>query len=412
MASACPLSDGVCAASSPSPASARRRSSSPDAPTALRRRPLPRVALARHRTVPRRPHQGRGRHPVAAERLLHRRRERRRLEDDRRRPHVDADLRRPADRLDRRASPSRRPIRTSSTSAAAKDCSGRISRPATASTSPPTPAARWTHLGLRDGQQIPQIIVDPRNPESTVRRRARASVRPERRARRVPIDRRRPHVRAGALQGREHRRGRRRVRSGRSADTIYAVLWEARQGPWENGAWQRARQRAVQIHRRRHDVAAARRRACRRSPTGSDASASPSRRAIRNRLYAVVDAGRERRASTGPTTRARHWTRVNADPRVVGRPAPTSPTVRVDPKNPDIVYVAEHRRVEIDRRRQDVHRVARRAGRRRLPQASGSIPIDPDVMILTSRSGRDRHASTAARRGAPGTTSRRRSSTT
>src|SRR6266508_5283911 len=23
----------------------------------------------------------------------------------------------------------------------------------------------WTHLGLRDGQQIPQIIVDPRNPD-------------------------------------------------------------------------------------------------------------------------------------------------------------------------------------------------------------------------------------------------------
>jgi len=26
-------------------------------------------------------------------------------------------------------------------------------------------AATWTHLGLRDGQQIPNIIVDPRNPE-------------------------------------------------------------------------------------------------------------------------------------------------------------------------------------------------------------------------------------------------------
>ncbi|MBE0712417.1 MAG: glycoside hydrolase, partial [Candidatus Aminicenantes bacterium] len=25
--------------------------------------------------------------------------------------------------------------------------------------------ATWTHLGLRDGQQIPQIIVDPRNPD-------------------------------------------------------------------------------------------------------------------------------------------------------------------------------------------------------------------------------------------------------
>ena len=71
----------------------------------------------------------------------------------------------------------------------------------------------WTHLGLRDGQQIPQIVVDPRNPEPAVRRRARPSVRPERGARHLPLDRRRPDVPEGALQGREHRRQRRRDRS-------------------------------------------------------------------------------------------------------------------------------------------------------------------------------------------------------
>ena len=64
----------------------------------------------------------------------------------------------------------------------------------------------WTHLGLRDGQQIPQIIVDPRDPEPAVRRGARPSVRAERGARHLPLDRRRPDVREGALQGREHRR--------------------------------------------------------------------------------------------------------------------------------------------------------------------------------------------------------------
>ncbi len=37
----------------------------------------------------------------------------------------------------------------------------------------------WTHLGLRDGQQIPQIAVDPRDPNQGFCRGGRASVRPE-----------------------------------------------------------------------------------------------------------------------------------------------------------------------------------------------------------------------------------------
>ena len=71
----------------------------------------------------------------------------------------------------------------------------------------------WTHLGLRDAQQIPKIAVDPSEPEPPVRRRARPSVRAERGARHLPLDRRRPQLRARALQGREHRRQGRRHRS-------------------------------------------------------------------------------------------------------------------------------------------------------------------------------------------------------
>ena len=106
----------------------------------VRSRSVPGAALAQHRPVSRRPHQGRRRHSVTAERLLHRRRERRRVEDDRLRPHLEADLRRPADRLDRRDRGRAVRSRTSSTSAAARACSGPTSRPATASTNRPTPA--------------------------------------------------------------------------------------------------------------------------------------------------------------------------------------------------------------------------------------------------------------------------------
>ena len=91
--------------------------------------------------------------------------ERGRVEDHRLRPDVEPDLRRPADRARSARSPSRRRTRTSSTSAAARGCSARTCRWATASTSRPTAGATWTHLGLRDGQQIPQIIVDPRDPD-------------------------------------------------------------------------------------------------------------------------------------------------------------------------------------------------------------------------------------------------------
>src|SRR2546421_7454100 len=94
----------------------------------------------------------------------------------------------------------------------------------------------WTHLGLRDGQQIPQIAIDPRNPDRIL----------------VAV--------AGHPYGPNQERGIFRSTDGGKtfekvlykdeniggADVLfdptnpniaYASLWEARQGPWENGAW-------------------------------------------------------------------------------------------------------------------------------------------------------------------------------
>ena len=62
-------------------------------------------------------------------------------------------------------SPSRRPIPTSSTSAAARACSGPICPPATASTNPRDGGKTWKNVGLRDGQQISAILVDPTDPD-------------------------------------------------------------------------------------------------------------------------------------------------------------------------------------------------------------------------------------------------------
>jgi photosystem II stability/assembly factor-like uncharacterized protein len=95
----------------------------------------------------------------------------------------------------------------------------------------------WTHLpGLRDGQQIPKIVVDSRNSNRLF----------------VAV--------LGHPYGPNEERGVFRSVDGgltfqkvlykdedtgakdvdidpQNPDTIYATLWESRQGPWENGAW-------------------------------------------------------------------------------------------------------------------------------------------------------------------------------
>ena len=243
----------------------------------------------------------------------------------------------------------------------------------------------WTHLGLRDGQQIPHIVVDPRDPESAVRRGARPPVRPERRARHLPIDRRRQDVRARALQGREHRRRRPRVRSGRSASTIYAALWEARQGPWENAAWTGPGSGLFKstdggttwrpLTQGPADV----RRGTR------PASASPSRRPIATRLYAVVDAGAQRRHL--PLGRRRR----ELDPRE-RRPAgrsrgrPTRPTFACIPPMPTSSSCRRSSRGSRPT-------AARRSSRWRGAPGGDDYqqiwinPTNPDVMIMTADQG-------------------------
>ncbi len=95
---------------------------------------------------------------------------------------------------------------------------------------------KWTHLGLRDGQQIPQIAVDPKNPDRIF----------------VAV--------AGHPYGPNEERGIYRSLDGGQTfekvlyrdenvgasdvlldpgnpQIIYAALWESREAPWENGAF-------------------------------------------------------------------------------------------------------------------------------------------------------------------------------
>src|SRR5262245_1149771 len=92
----------------------------------------------------------------------------------------------------------------------------------------------WTHLGLRDGQQIPQIIVDPRDPK-----RLFVAVlghpygpNPERGIFRSTDG---GETFQKVLYKDEDTGGVDLAFDPKNPDVVYAVLWQARQAPWENG---------------------------------------------------------------------------------------------------------------------------------------------------------------------------------
>ena len=94
----------------------------------------------------------------------------------------------------------------------------------------------WAHLGLRDGQQIPQIAVDPRDANHLLVAVAGHPYGPnEERGIFRSTD-------GGATFGKvlykdENTGGADVLIDPAHPDVAYAALWEARQGPWENAAW-------------------------------------------------------------------------------------------------------------------------------------------------------------------------------
>ena len=94
----------------------------------------------------------------------------------------------------------------------------------------------WTHLGLRDGQQLRQIAVDPRDPN-----RLFVAVvghpygpNPERGVYRS-LDGGKTFERV--LYKDENTGASDVALDPSDPNTVYAALWESREGPWENGVW-------------------------------------------------------------------------------------------------------------------------------------------------------------------------------
>lgn len=194
----------------------------------------------------------------------------------------------------------------------------------------------WTNTGLRDGQQVSSVLVDPKDEN-----RAFVAV-------------------LGHPYGANEERGVFRTLDGGKtwkkalykdentgavalafdpgdAKTVYAVLWAARLGPWENGAWQGPGSGLFKST----DGGDTWKPLTTGLPTAADGLGRIGldvSHTAPNRLFAIVDApkrGGLYRSDDG----GEKWQLVNADPRLWGRGSDFA-EVKIDPKNEDLLYVA------------------------------------------------------------------------
>ncbi len=94
----------------------------------------------------------------------------------------------------------------------------------------------WTHLGLEDGQQIPKIAVDPKNSDTIFVAVLGHPYGPnEERGIYRSTDGGKNFTKV--LYVNENTGGDDVAIDPSNPNTIYATLWEAREGPWENGEW-------------------------------------------------------------------------------------------------------------------------------------------------------------------------------
>ncbi|OLE83320.1 MAG: glycoside hydrolase [Acidobacteria bacterium 13_1_20CM_2_65_9] len=194
----------------------------------------------------------------------------------------------------------------------------------------------WTHLGLRDGQQIPYIIVDPRDAN-----RFFVAVLGH------PYG---PNEERGVYRSTDGGRTFEKVLSKdentgasdleldpKNPDIVYACLWEQRQGPWENGAWAGTNGGIFKST----DGGRSWRQLTRGLPEEGVVQADITIAASDpNRIYATVASPRAvgiyRSDDAGES-----WTRITTDNRPAGRigggdlPVPTA-----HPTNPDVVMMA------------------------------------------------------------------------
>ena len=194
----------------------------------------------------------------------------------------------------------------------------------------------WINTGLKDGQQIGSIIIDPTNENRifvavlghpygpNTERGVYRTIDGGKNWERVLYK----DENTGAIQV---------VFDPKNPNIIYADLWAARQGPWENGAWQGTESGLFKST----DGGNTWKKLNKGLPTIEEGlgrigfCVAPSNP---NRLYATVDAGK-----LGGIYRSddagENWILINPDGRLWGRGSDFA-EIKADPKNADIVYTA------------------------------------------------------------------------
>ncbi len=195
----------------------------------------------------------------------------------------------------------------------------------------------WKHCGLNDGQQIGAMIVDPQDLNRVF----------------VAV--------LGHPYGANEERGIYRSIDGgiswrkvlyrdentgaialafdpTNAQIIYADLWSSRQGPWENGSWQGPGSGLYKST----DGGTTWRQLTKGLPSyeqGLGRIGFGISQSNPNQMSALVDASSQFGGLYRSDDAGESWRRINGDERIWGRGSDFA-EVKVDPRNPDIIYVA------------------------------------------------------------------------
>ncbi len=195
----------------------------------------------------------------------------------------------------------------------------------------------WTHLGLTDGQQIPALAVDPRDPNKVL-----AAVLGH------PYG---PSAERGIYRSTDGGQNWQKVISKdentgggdveidpSNPDTVYASMWEAREGPWEDGNLFNGPGgglfKSIDGGSTWHQLTG-----------GLPKDLSQIHLAIApsnpKRLYASLATASGKLNVYRSDDAGDSWMQITDDPRPAGRIGGGDLSVpRVDPKNPDVIYVA------------------------------------------------------------------------
>ncbi len=195
----------------------------------------------------------------------------------------------------------------------------------------------WTHLGLRDSQQIPQVIVDPADPNRLFVAALGHPYGPnEERGIFRSLDGGQSFQKV--LYKDENTGGVDLAFDPSNANTVYAVLWEERQAPWEDGVFTgpgSAVYKSTDGGTNWRPIMTGLPDYANDGVMRIGITVAPS---MPSRLFATVDA-RDKGGLYRSDDAGEHWHMVGADARVTSREQDFA-EVKVDPKNPDIVYTA------------------------------------------------------------------------